>query len=193
MSGVNDGVREQGVMQLLRNRSWVIILALAFAQTAAPVHADDSCVDFKWDVTKERALFAAAATELAAGKESAAAPMLAPNRLYKLRLAAQDQVKFSVAAGKRAASEPAFAGLARLRIPTPGSYRISLDLPVWVDVASNGMLIAAKDFQGQHACTAPHKIVEFELAGTQPFVVQFSNSANETVMVSVTASPQRKF
>jgi hypothetical protein len=190
---VKDCVREPGIMQLLRNKAWVILLALAFAETAVPVHADDSCVDFKWDVTQERALFAAAPTELAAGKDSASAPALAPKRLYKLRLVAQEQVKFSVAPGKKAASAPAFAGLATLKIPAPGSYRISLDLPVWIDVASNGMLIAAKDFQGQHACNAPHKIVEFELAGTQPFVVQFSNSANDTVSVTVTASPQRKF
>jgi hypothetical protein len=180
-------------MQTVRSKAWVILLALAWAETWVPVRADDSCIDFKWDVTQERALFAAPPTELAAGKDPATAPAVAPNRLYKLRLAAQDQVRFTVPPGKKAPGGPAFAGLATLKIPAPGSYRISLDMPVWIDVAANGMLIAAKDFQGQHACNAPHKIVEFELAGTQPFVLQFSNSANDTVSLTVTASPQRKY
>jgi hypothetical protein len=179
-------------MQLVGNKAWVIVLVLALAVSAAPGHADESCVDFKWDVTQERALFAAPPTELVAGKDLAAAPKLAPNRLYKLKLAAQDQVKFSVPPGKQAAGGATFAGVATLKIPSPGSYRISLDMPVWIDVAANGMLIAAKDFEGQHSCRAPHKIVEFELAGTQSFVLQFSDSQNDAVSMTVTVSPQRK-
>jgi hypothetical protein len=179
-------------MQLVRNKAWVILFVLVSAGSAAPAHADDSCMDFKWDVTQERALFAAPPTELPAGKDLAAAPKLAPNRLYKLKLAAQDQVKFSVAPGKKPVSDAAFAGVATLKIPAAGSYRISLDMPVWIDIAANGMLIAAKDFEGQHSCSAPHKIVEFELTGTQSFVLQFSNSANDAVSMTVTASPPRK-
>jgi hypothetical protein len=54
-------------------------------------------------------------------------------------------------------------------------------------------LVAAKDYQGQHACSAPHKIVEFDLVGVQPFVVQISNAATDSVLLTVTPSPVRKF
>jgi hypothetical protein len=59
-------------------------------------------------------------------------------------------------------------------------------------VVSNGTLVAAEDFQGQKGCSAPHKIVTFNLAGEQPLVLQLSNATNETVLLTVTPSPSRK-
>jgi hypothetical protein len=162
------------------------------AGAAGPVLADDPCIDFKWDVSKERALFAGAPAALSAGKDSLTAPVIVPNRLYKLRLAAQDQVAFSMSPKKKPAAAGAFGGLATLKIPAAGSYRIAVDLPFWIDVVSNGSLVAAKDFEGQHSCSAPHKIVEFDLGGVQPFLLQFSNGDAESVLVTVTASPPRK-
>lgn len=168
----------------------VLVLMAAPAVRAAP--ADDGCVDFKWDVNKERALFAGEPTGLTSGKDATSAPVVVPNRLYKLRFLPQDQVAFAASPAKQAASKSAYAGLAALRISMPGSYRISVDLPFWIDVVSDGALVAARDFQGQHACRAPHKIVEFELAGVQPFILQFSNAASDSILLTVTASPARK-
>jgi hypothetical protein len=178
-------------MQSARIKGLSLLLALALAGAALPVLADDACLDFKWDVSKERALFAGAPTTLTAGHEPLSAPAVVPGRLYKLRLAAQDTVTFAVDPAKKM-SGAVFAGLAALKIPAPGSYRIALDLPSWVDVVSNGALVAAKDFQGQHACSAPHKIVEFDLAAAQSFVLQFSNAASESILVTITPSPSRK-
>ncbi len=173
-----------------RHRILSIFLAL-LAGTALPALADNDCVDFKWDVSKERALFAQAPGELTAGKDPKSAPVIVPNRLYKLRLAVQDQVVFSTAPGKNTAT-PAFAGLARLRIAEPGSYRIAIDLPLWIDVVSNGTLVQPTDYQGQHACSAPHKIVVFDLAGSQPVILQISNALQDDVLLTVTAAPPRK-
>ena len=100
---------------------------------------------------------------------------------------------FAASPGKKAAATPAFAGLATLKVPASGSYRIAFDLPIWVDVAWKGTLVQPKDFEGQHACSAPHKIVEFDLAATQSLVLQLSNAASEHVLMTVTASPPRKF
>jgi hypothetical protein len=129
---------------------------------------------------------------LQAGKDSLSAPGVEPNRLYKLELTARDNVVFSAAPGKENATQPTFAGLAILRIPAPGSYRIAVDVPVWIDVVSSGALLPAADFQGQHECSAPHKILLFDLKGAQRFVLQFSNAANENVLLTVTATPPRK-
>lgn len=174
-----------------RHRILSILLAL-LAGAALPALADNDCVDFKWDVSKERALFAQAPGVLTAGKDPKSAPSIVPNRLYKLRLAVQDRVVFSAAPGKNKTATPAFAGLATLRIAAPGSYRIAIDLPLWIDVVSNGTLVQPTDYQGQHACSAPHKIVVFDLAGSQPVILQISNALQDDVLLSVTVAPPRK-
>jgi hypothetical protein len=169
-----------------------LLLAGSLAGATSPAWANDACIDFKWDVSKERALFAGAPEALSGGRDSLSAPVIVPNHLYKLRLTAQEQVSFSISPKKKAAAAGAFAGLATLKIPAAGSYRIAIDLPFWIDVISNRVFVAAKDFEGQHNCSAPHKIVEFELSGVQPFLLQFSNADSDAVLVTVTASPPRK-
>jgi hypothetical protein len=175
-----------------RHRGLSILLALLAGGAARPALAENDCVDFKWDVSKERALFAQAPGELTAGKDLKSAPGIVPNRLYKLRLAVQGQVAFSVPAGGKVTATPAFAGLATLRIEAPGSYRIAIDLPLWIDVVSNGNRVQPTDYQGQHACSAPHKIVVFDLAGSQPVILQLSNAFQDDVLLTVTAAPLRK-
>jgi hypothetical protein len=178
-------------MHSTRSNALPVFLALLMAGATA-AHADDGCLDFKWDVSKERALFAGTPAVLKGGRDLASAPIVVPNRLYTLRLAAQEQVAFAVAPAKKPSASPANAGLATLKIAAPGSYRVSVDLPIWIDVVAQATLVAAKDYQGQHACSAPHKIVEFELAGTQPYILQFSNAAADSITLTVTPSPARK-
>ncbi len=179
-------------MKSTRNSAFWCAVLMVLAGAAPPARADDACVDFKWDVSKERALFAGAPEAVRAGKDLKSAAAVVPNRLYRLQLLSQDQVTFAAAPGKKAVA-PAFAGLATLRVPSSGSYRIAVDLPIWIDVVWQGTLVPAKDFEGQHACNAPHKIVEFDLAASQPLVLQFSNAGSENILVTVTASPPRKF
>ena len=176
-----------------RNSAFWFVVLLVLGGGALPALADDACVDFKWDVSKERALFAGAPEALTAGKDLKSAAAVVPNRLYRVQLLNQDQVTFAASPGKKAAAAPAFAGLAILKVPASGSYRIAVDLPIWIDVAWKGTLVPAQDFEGQHACSAPHKIVEFDLAAAQPLVLQLSNAAGESILMTVTASPPRKF
>ena len=179
-------------MRAKRNKALSIVLALAAGNLVLPAHAGDACVDFKWDVSHERALFAGIATAVTAGTDPKSAPSVTPNRLYALRLAAQEHVTFAAGPARKAANSQAYAGLVTLKIPASGSYRIAVDLPIWIDVASNGSLVAAEDFQGQHECSAPHKIVVFALSGAQPLQLQLSSAANENVLLTVTAAPARK-
>jgi hypothetical protein len=180
-------------MHPTRDKACSFLLALFLGSAALPVFADDGCVDFKWDVSKERALFAATPAAAAAGKDPVSAPVVVPNRLYRLKLLPQDSVTFAaVSSAKQAASTSTYAGLATLKVPASGNYRVAIDLPLWIDVVSNGTLAAPTDFQGQRGCSAPHKIVEFDLAGMQPLVLQFSNAVKDEVLVTVTPSPPRK-
>ena len=169
-----------------------MFLAALFA-AAAPALSDESCVDFKWDVSQERALFSGSATPSAAGANPTSAPVLLLNHLYELRLSKQEQVSFAVTPAKKSPRAGSYGGLVTFNIPASGSYRIAIDMPFWIDVVSNGALVAANDFQGQHGCSSPHKIVQFDLLGTRPFILQLSNAAPESVRLTITATPARKF
>jgi hypothetical protein len=176
-----------------RGKFFAILLALVLGGAAQPLLADEACVDFKWDVSKERALFAETPVALTAGRDPMSAPVVVPNRLYRLKLTIQDKVTFSaVVPARKTAGAPAYAGLAALKTPPAGSYRIAVDLPLWIDVVSNGVPMQPMDFQAQRACSAPHKIVEFELAGAQPLVLQFSSAAKDDILLTVTPAPPRK-
>jgi hypothetical protein len=169
--------------------SWALTAALGIG--AAPSVADD-CVDFKWDVAQERALFAGSATALAAGADSKSAPVMQLKQLYELQLLPQEQVKFAVTPGTKSPRSDSYAGLVAFKIPAAGSYRVSIDMPFWIDVVHDGALVAANDFQGQHGCNSPHKIVLFDLQGNRPFMLQLSSAAPQSVRLTITAAPARK-
>jgi len=152
-------------------------------------HAD-ACIDFKWDVSQERALFAQKPVEASAGTDLKSAPALTPGHLYRLKLNPQGGVKFEATPAKTAGAD-AFAGIAVLKVPKDGSYRVSLEIPLWIDVVSNGSLLEAKDYQGQPNCNAPHKIVVFDLAHAQSLVLQLSRAASDAVMLTLTSVPDR--
>jgi len=178
-------------MQSVRHALCLTTACLALLATQRAAWADEGCLDFKWDVTHERTLFSGTPSALTAGKDSKSAPLVEANRLYRLKLSPQDEVTFAASPGRRP-SPDTFAGIARLQIPAAGSYRFSIDLPIWIDVVAQGMLVAAEDFQGQHACGAPHKIVVFELSAGQPLILQLSNAPGEDVLLTVTRAPRRK-
>jgi hypothetical protein len=167
-----------------------LIAALGFG--SLPALAADPCAGFAWDVARERALFDSAPQMLPAGKDRESAVALIPDRLYQLQLSSQQQVSFATAPGKQMPTDGAYAGLAVFRVATPGTYRIALDAPFWVDVVSEGKLVHSKDFQGAPGCHAPHKIVEFDLSGAQPFMLQLSGATSTTVRVSITLAPAPK-
>ena len=178
-------------MRLVDDPAVSFLLALLLGSAAVPAFADETCAGFKWDVSKERALFAESAVPLAAGKDRMSAPAVVPNRLYQLRLTPQDHVAFVTPPARKMLADGAYAGIAVLKIPASGSYRVAVDVPFWIDVVSDGALVKAKDFQGQQGCSAPHKIVEFDLAGAQPFVVQLSGATADSVRLTITPSPMR--
>jgi hypothetical protein len=138
-------------------------------------------------VSHELELFAGAPAASTAGKDAASAPVIAPERLYELTLTPQNQVTFPLAPGKKALTDGAFAGVAQVRITTPGRYRVSLDGPFWIDVVANGKLLATTNFTGNHQCKSLRKLVEFELPAGQ-VLLQLSGAGQERVRVALTRS-----
>jgi|HubBroStandDraft_6_1064221.scaffolds.fasta_scaffold149861_3 hypothetical protein len=161
---------------------------LLLAVTAHPARADDPCAGFKWNVERERALFAGTAASAAAARDAAGGAQLQPDVLYELTLAPQQQVSLSVPAGNKSTFDGAFAGFARLQVPTAGVYRVSLSRPGWIDLIGEHGAIASSDFSGQHGCNAPHKVVQFQLpAGS--LVLQLTGVDGPRVTVTLTRAP----
>lgn len=157
--------------------------------TALAAAAPAPCTGFKWDVTKEVALFGGPSTALVTGRDLGAAPRIGTDVLYELRLAPQSDVTFVTAPGKKLPAEGAYAGVALLEVPAPGNYRVSVDTGAWIDVVANGEPAATRDFQGQQTCDGPHKIVELDLSHAREFILQLSGSAKPVVRLTVTPAP----
>lgn len=169
-------------------------LVLALALAAASALAQDPCAKFSWDIAHEHALFATPAESLAAGHDVKSAPLLASDRLYELQLGAQSQISMALPSGKNTITKGAFAGLARLRLTQPGTYRVSMDQPAWIDVVAGGKMIDSADAQGRAGCLAPHKIVQYSLPAARELVLQLSAAASAHVRLTITsveAAPTR--
>ena len=186
------GLRRRLRSAAARLRCGVTLLAVALLLPLAARAADaaDPCAAFTWDVRHERALFGGTPQALAAGTTAANAPALSPDTLYQLQLSALSQVTLAVPAGRHASSPSAYAGLATLTLAQAGPYRISLDVPIWVDVIAGGNAIRSQDFQGRPGCNAPHKVVTFVLPAATRLTLQFSGDSAKTVKVAVSRSPQ---
>jgi hypothetical protein len=165
-----------------------VTLCAASVMPADALAADPACAGFSWNVSRERALFAGTATSLPAGADSGSAPPLTPGRLYALRLQPAAKVSFVTAPGKRTPIDGGYAGLAALRIPAPGIYRIAVNAPLWIDVVADGGLMSVKDFQGAHDCDAPRKILEFEFRVPRQVMLQFSSATDGEVRIAITAA-----
>jgi hypothetical protein len=174
-------------MRLLVPSLAVAMLMLGAARPSraqAPVQADP-CGGYKWDVSAERALFAAAPKAVAAGKDRAsAAPMIA-GQLFTVTLHPLSEVSFPVTPG-RAPPSGSFAGLVALTVPAPGKYRISLDVPLWIDVAGGAILAPVLDYEGLHECNAPRKVVVFDLQGGTDWTLELSAADRAAVRLAVT-------
>lgn len=184
-----------GVALRLRDRGAVLSCSLLLALTAAPMSvqaapaAVDPCGTFDWDVRHERALFAGQAQPLVAGKVAADAPAVTPEHLYELHLQQRTEVTFVAPPAQRHPPPSGYAGLATLRVDTPGRYRVALNQPFWIDVVADGVSIPSSDFEGRHGCAAPHKIVEFMLPANTQLTLQLSGGIAPTLRLSVTRAP----
>ncbi len=168
-----------------RARSFAV-LTLSLAAHGALAQQQDPCAAFSWNIAHERALFATAPQALNAGRDAASTPPLEPDRLYDLQLAPQGQVAWVLPPGKKSIPEQGFAGMARLRLPQPGTYRISVDQSLWIDIVADGQMIESVDFQGRAGCIAPHKIVQYTLPAGRELVLQLSAAGGPRARLTIT-------
>jgi hypothetical protein len=155
----------------------------AFAQQNSV--AADPCARYKWDVRRERALFAAAASPVEAAKDGRSAPRIETDRAYRVQLAPAGQVAFPTPPGNPSAPDGSYSGLLALTVPISGGYRVAVDQPMWIDVVADAHLVPATDYEGQHGCEAPRKVVQFALDAKKPLIVQLSGSSEAAVRITI--------
>jgi hypothetical protein len=139
--------------------------------------AQDPCAQFKWDVTREVALFRTSPVPIAAAAAPLDAPSIQPDMLYRVQLHPQEAVTLAAPVSKKMLDDGAFGGLLRIRLPESGTYRISVDAGFWIDVADASGTLQRADFSGSQNCTTPRKVVLYELAGGKDFHVQLTGSS----------------
>ena len=167
-------------------RSWTWAF-LAIALVTWTARGDEPCEGFTWNVTVERVLFAGAPRTAPAATVAAGAPGLELWTAYALELASQTDVVFAVAPGGRQDPEDAHAGIAILKFPRAGRYRVSLDAPAWVDIVVDGKAVPSGAFQVRAGCNARHKIVEFEVPAGDA-LLQVSAAAADRVRIAITGT-----
>jgi hypothetical protein len=161
-----------------------LILGLSRSRAETPPPADP-CGGYKWDVTPERALFAASPKAIVAGKDRGSAAPVGADQLFTVSLHPVSEVSFPVTPG-RAPPSGSFAGLVALTVPAPGNYRISVDVPLWIDVAGGAILAPVLDYEGLHDCNAPRKVVVFDLRGGTDWTLQVSAADRAAVRLAIT-------
>jgi len=57
---------------------------------------------------------------------------------------------------------------------------------VWIDVASGAILAPVLDYEGQHDCSAPRKVVVFDLQGGKDWTLEVSAADRAAVRLAVT-------
>jgi hypothetical protein len=175
-------------MSIRRGHPVLAAIVVAVIASGSVAAAEDPCAAFSWDVTHERALFAMAPESAVAGREVSPAPLLMLERLYELRLAPQGVVTYAVSPQKQRPVAGAYGGLAHLKFDRSGTYRVSLDQGLWIDMVTEGKLIASSDFQGRPGCRAPHKIVQYVLPAGQDVLLQLSGGHDGRVRITITRS-----
>lgn len=166
-----------------------LVSASVFCRVAFGADLEDPCATFTWNIGQERALFSGSSESVQAGVNSASAPLLRADRLYVLNLVPQGQVRYPVVLAKKSLPDKGFGGVAHLRVPQAGLYRLSLDEPFWVDIASGGHLLPVADHQGRRGCKAPHKILQFSLPAATELTLELVGTYGSQARLTITRAP----
>jgi hypothetical protein len=169
------------------------MIGLCFASTfgAAGARAQDpaaSCGANGWDMSSEIAAFKSTAENLPAAVGQFNLPPLELGVLYVLKLSAQDAVQYPQVSTKKSLVHNPLGGLATLTVPADGTYRITVDSPLWIDVVGPDGTIAPSTYTGWHECRLFRKSVEYTLPGGKPLILQISEATPELIRIVVEAA-----
>ncbi|BAV46289.1 Uncharacterized protein MLTONO_1386 [Mesorhizobium loti] len=163
-------------MGSLAMKKAVISLFALLAGTSFAMAEDAGCEAFKWPVTREQALFAAAPAT-PAGAE------LAVGAAADLALVPAEKAGFTLPP-ERAPAEGTFGAVASVEVPAEGAIQISLSGEAWIDVIQDGKAVKSAGYSGVKTCPGIRKSVRFKLAAGAA-TVQFSGAKKAELKVAV--------
>jgi hypothetical protein len=162
------------------NRPFLVAVALL---AAAPAFAQEpvGCDKFKWPLDHERTLLASP-SQMASGAEMPQ-PLATAVTVALLPYA---DAKLPVPPSRAPKAAGSFAGFINASgVPQPGTYRVTLSAPAWIDVIQYGHALQSTAFSGATGCPGIAKSVKFEL-GAAPFAVELSGTTAEALTFVVT-------
>lgn len=153
-----------------------ISLFAILACTSFAMAEEAGCEAFKWPVTREQALFAAAPA-------TPSGATLAVGAAADLALVPAEKAGFTLPP-EHAPASGTFGAVASVEVPTEGTIQISLSGEAWIDVIQNGHAVKSVGYSGVKTCPGIRKSVRFKLA-TGPATVQFSGAKKAELKVAV--------
>lgn len=163
-----------------------LVASACLTNAAGLLAADVACSAWRWDTSREQALFRTDAAAVDAAASTETAPRIGTGRLYDAILAPQQKVAFAVAPGKTMLADGTHAGLLQFSVEQAGLYRVAIDQHSWLDVLHEGRALPSKDFQGSPGC-APQKMVIYELPAQAMLLLQISGNPTDHVRLTITA------
>lgn len=176
-------------MKMTRTMGGWLLAGMFLAGMASPRPAlanEDPCQGFKWDLRRERALFAAPAGP-AVSAHSTPLATIPSGKAVDLVLAPQAEVKLLAPPAKPMLSDGAYAGVVMFEVPAEGVYRVAISLPAWIDVVVGGRTLPSEDFNGVPGCSAPHKVVTYRLPAETLLGLQLSAAGSANVRGTITS------
>ncbi len=157
----------------------LLLLSTTSAWAVDPV----GCEQFKWPVTKERALLTTPGLpNLNSGVDAPTLPPLAAT------LALKPEADAGLPKPSQRAQKPGtFAGYLRLGQIPAGTYAISVSDYAWIDVLQDGNYLKPTDSSGVSGCNGIRKTMKFSLAAGST-TVQISGVAADAIKLAVVPS-----
>ncbi|MEH3123911.1 MAG: hypothetical protein PGN16_18410 [Sphingomonas phyllosphaerae] len=125
---------------------------------------------------------------LEAGAATRGAPVIAVGRATELRLVPLDRLA-PVAPPTRDLGAGSNAGMALFQVTRPGTYRIALGGPAWIEVVRGGRALPSAAHSHGPACSGIRKIVDYRLAPGR-YVLQLTGAAASTLPVLIAPAAQ---
>ncbi|MEH3105260.1 MAG: hypothetical protein PGN12_15345 [Sphingomonas phyllosphaerae] len=120
---------------------------------------------------------------LEAGAATRGAPVIEVGRAAELRLVPLARLA-PAAPPTRDPGTGNNAGMALFQVLRPGTYRIALGAPAWIEVVRGGRALPSAAHSHGPACTGIRKIVDYRLAPGR-YVLQLTGAAANTLPVLI--------
>lgn len=158
----------------------MLLATIAAHAQQAPAHTQHACAATDAGLKDGLEAWRSKATFVAAGTTAElAGAELKAGTAVRATLLRTPKVVYPVQPEKPGGSV-SYGGLFLLKVVQPGTYRIALSTPAWIDVVKDGKAIPSTTFGHGPECSTIRKIVEFPLSAG-PHIIAIAANGSDTV------------